>query len=181
VRRTPVSMLIHLCRFKARVASWPSISDARASVSWYLGCRNSSIIPSACYGAAPGAVRDSDVGQHGSQPGERTQVLNRLEGPYGTNCLLLGCGETLNATLPFLGGRGGHGRAKRAAVPARAGDCTARRRRAVAPPIWLCILLRAGGGTAGRPRGHCPFFLRGCEASPHQGRLKSVDLSVPGV
>ncbi|XP_022681507.1 protein POOR HOMOLOGOUS SYNAPSIS 1 isoform X2 [Setaria italica] len=81
-----------------------------------------------------------DVGQHGRMAlklGKRTQVLNRLEG-------LLGCGENLNFTLPFLGRRGGHGRAKRAAVPARAGDCTARRRRAVASPIWPCILLWAG-------------------------------------
>ena len=43
-----------------------SKSDARASVSWYLGSRNSYISPSACNGAAPGAASDSDVGQHGS-------------------------------------------------------------------------------------------------------------------
>ena len=146
----------------ARVTSWPSKSDARASVCWYLGWRNSSISPSACYGAA----RDSDVGQHGSQPGERTQVLNRLEGPYGTNCLLLGCGKTLKATLPLLGGRGGHGRAKRAAVTARAVDCTASRRRragalVLAPPIWPCILLRAGESTDDREGTALSSFLGG--------------------
>ena len=39
--------------------------------------------------------------------------------PYGTNCLLLGYGETLKATLPF---QVGHGREKRATVPTRGGN-----------------------------------------------------------
>ncbi|XP_062232738.1 protein POOR HOMOLOGOUS SYNAPSIS 1 isoform X3 [Phragmites australis] len=101
-------------------------------------CNRSTISGSACYGAAAGAERGIWSVAH--QPGERTQVFNCQQG-YGTYCLLLGCGESMNVSLPF---RGGHGRAKRATVPALAGDCSARRRRVLASPIRPCILLRAG-------------------------------------